>query len=216
MSFKAQAFLPPGVSVYPRYDTQLISGAISKLKFFLPTPGTVDDADNNYVANPFPGATNVVLLGISLSATQQIITDDSANSIDAAKITNSLYDSVLRLDTNGGREQKVLEPVYNYMNFAQSRSQATGDATNGTVNQVVLQSTGPRKIPNYFFFSKSESFQLYLEFPGSSVTFPTTANWTTSAQSGRGGFGIKATLWTADMNEAQLAQFNAKLNAAAN
>lgn len=213
MQWKAPSFLPPGISVYPRFDTQLISGALSKLTLFPPNPSSTEDADNNYIQNPFPGSKNIVALGLSLSLTLQVIADDSTNSIDAAKVVNSIFDSVLRLDSNGGREQKILEPISSYMNFAQTRTESTGDATNGTVTQITVQATGPRDFKNLFFFDKQEAFKMYLEFPGS-VTFPTTANWTASAQSGRGGFGLKSVLWCADMNDAQVAYYNQKLAAA--
>ena len=217
MQWKAPSFLPPGISVYPRFDTQLISGAVSKLTLFPPNPNSTEDADNNYIQNPFPGSKNIVALGLSLSLTAHTIKDDSANSIDAGFVVNSIFDTTLRLDSNGGREQKILEPITSYMNFAQTRSNVALIANTApayvAVSQYTIQATGPRQFQNLFFFDKQEAFKMYLEWPNS-VTFPTTANWTASDQFGRAGFGIKAVLWCADMNDQQTAYYNQKLAAA--
>jgi len=217
--WKANSYLPAGVSVYPRYDTQVISGSVTEVSFFPSSPGSRKDADTNYIANPFPGNKNIVLLGIALQPLLTVIKDDSANNIDAVSVVNTLFDSVIRLNANGGREQKILDPTMNYMNFANTGNSIAMMANTApayvSLSQLVIQSTGPRQLQNQFFFNKQESFEFKMEFPGQAgVTFPATADWGNSAQNGRGEFGVKAIFYCADMTNGQVEAYNSKLQAA--
>ena len=217
--WKASSYLPAGVAVYPRYDTQIISGAVTEVSFFPSSPGSRNDADTNYIANPFPGNKNIVLLGIALQPILTVIKDDSANNIDAVEVVNTLFDSVVRLNANGGREQKILDPTMNYMNFANTGNSIGLIANTApayvSVSQLTIQSTGPRQLQKQFFFNKQESFDCKMEFPGNAgVTFPTTTDWGNSAQNGRGSFGVKAIFYCADMTNDQVKIYNSKLQAA--
>lgn len=209
MSFKAKVPLPQGVEVLRRYDRRDIDGNTSKLSLFTPSP-TPNDPDNNYVNNPLPGAKNHVVLGLSLNVTNQHI--QSSANIDPVKVVNLLKDSVVKLDTNGGREERILHPLKDYMNFAQSGIVAAqsydsaGPSTDTTVI-ATLQATGPRIVDNLFYFEPNESFTFEVLFKNGD--FPAQSDWT------QGRFGIEAELYLAQMDSKQLAEYDRRLKQAA-
>lgn len=211
MSFKAKVPLPQGVEVLRRYDRRAIDGNISKLSLFTPSPAP-NDPDNNYVNNPLPGAQNHVILGLSINATLQHI--EEAANIDPVKVVNLLKDAVVKLDTNGGREERILHPLKDYMNFSQSQvsvaaanDNAAAPANLLTHTTITLQATGPRLVDNLFYFEPNESFTFEVLFKNGD--FPAEADWT------KGRFGIEAELYLAKMNAQQLQQYDRRLQAAA-
>lgn len=211
--FRATAKPPSGVDIIPLFDIREIDGGTldsAGLSMFTPGPVVVD-TDNNYVNNPLPGKMNHVLFGISIEPTMQIIEDDSTNSIDAVKAANFLKDATLKIYTNGGRDRKLLVPLKEFMNFASTKVEATGDATNGVVNLVTFESTGPRRLENLFYFGPNESWQFVVLFKNTG--FPTTANWTAH---GAGRFGLNATIFVGEMNDHQLAEYDQRLKHVAN
>lgn len=209
MSFKAKVPLPQGVEVLRRYDRRDIDGNTPKLSLFTPSPQP-NDPDNNYVNNPLPGAKNHVVLGLSLNLTNQHI--QSSANIDPVKVVNLMKDSVVKLDTNGGREERILHPLKDYMNFAQSGIVAaqsydsTGNSTDSTIIATV-QATGPRIVDNLFYFEPNESFTFEVLFKNGD--FPAQADWT------QGRFGIEAELYLAQMDAKQLAEYDRRLKQAA-
>ncbi|WP_020402801.1 hypothetical protein [Gracilimonas tropica] len=209
MSFKAKVQLPQGVEVLRRYDRREIDGNTPKLSLFTPSPQP-NDPDNNYVNNPLPGAKNHVVLGLSLNCTIQHL--ESAANIDPVKVVNLLKDAVVKLDTNGGREERILHPIKDYMNFSQSSivtAQSYDSAAPATETKIIatLQATGPRNIDNLFYFEPNESFTFEVLFKNGD--FPAQADWT------QGRFGVEAELYLAQMNAKQLAEYDRRLQAAA-
>lgn len=210
MSFKAKVPLPQGVEVLRRYDRRDIDGNISKLALFTPSP-TPNDPDNNYTNNPLPGASNHVVLGISVDCTLQLI--ETATNIDPVKVVNLLKDSVLKIETNAGREERILHPLKDYMNFAQTRANAAAISDGGTAPQAIthsiaaLQATGPRTIDNLFYFEPNESFTVEVLFKDGD--FPDQADWN------QGRFGLEVELYLAQMNNNQLGKYDDRLKSAA-
>lgn len=209
MSFKAKVTLPQGVEVLRRYDRRDIDGNTAKLSLFTPSPQP-NDPDNNYVNNPLPGAKNHVVLALSINATLQHI--EGSADIDPVKVVNLLKDAVVRVDTNGGREERILHPLKDYMNFSQSSivvAQSYDSTGNSTDSKVIatLQATGPRTIDNLFFFEPNESFTFEVLFKNGD--FPAQASWT------QGRFGLEAELYLAQMNAKQLADYDRRLQQAA-
>ncbi len=211
MSFKAKVPLPQGVEVLRRYDRRTISGNTSKLALFTPSP-TPNDPDNNYTNNPLPGAKNHVVLAMSVDCTlQHIITDEN---IDPVKVTNLLKDAVIKVETNGGREERILHPLKDYMNFSQTRANiaaiSDGEAENpAAISQtlITLQATGPRSIDNLFFFEPNESFTVEVLFANGD--FPEEQDWI------RGRFGLEVELYLAKMDGKQLQTYDDRLKQAA-
>lgn len=209
-TFKPRVPLPSGVEVLRRYDRREIDGNTAKTSLFTPSPQP-NDPDNNYTNNPLPGASNHVVLGISVDCLLQHI--ETAENIDPVKITNLLKDAVLKVETNGGREERILHPLKDYMNFAQSRaaiaaaSANTADAPVETSTIISLQATGPRLIDNLFFFEPNESFKVEVLFKNGD--FPAQAAWT------QGRFGIEVELYLAKMNKQQLDRYDQRLQQAA-
>lgn len=208
--FKSSVPLPQGVEVLRRYDRREIDGNTSKTALFTPSP-TPDDPDNNYVNNPLPGASNHVVLGISVDCTLQLI-EQTAN-IDPVKVINLLKDSVLKVETNGGREERILHPLKDYMNFAQTRAQVAaisdGETAPSAITHAIaaLQATGPRQIDNLFYFEPNESFTVEVIYKNGD--FPDQADFT------QGRFGLEVELYLAKMNSNQLNSYDAKLKRAA-
>lgn len=216
LMLRATAKLPAGVNVKALFDTQIIDGsnAVSALSFFKSNASQVN-TDNNYITNPLPGPYYNVVLGLSIETTMQVIEDDSTHSIDAVKVVNSLKDATVYILSNGGTERKVLLPLKDYMNFAQTKANVSLIANTApayvAVNAITLQSTGLRRFENLFYFEPNEAFQFQVLFYNTS--WPTTANWTAH---GSGRFGLVATMYTAPMTKLQLDEYNNRLlNAAA-
>ncbi|PKD43755.1 hypothetical protein CWD77_09355 [Rhodohalobacter barkolensis] len=210
MSFKAKVPLPAGVEVLRRYDRRAIDGNTSKLSLFTPSP-TPNDPDNNYVNNPLPGAKNHVVLAMSVDCTLQLI--KSADNIDPVAVVNRLKDAVIKVETNGGREERILHPLKDYMNFSQTRAAVAAIADGGTPvgaiseSLITLQATGPRTIDNLFFFEPNESFTVEVLFNNGS--FPAQSDWT------YGRFGLEVELYLGQMNGQQLQTYDRRLQQAA-
>lgn len=210
MSFKAKVPLPSGVEVLRRYDRRAIDGNTSKLSLFTPSP-TPNDPDNNYVNNPLPGAKNHVVLAMSVDCTLQLI--KSAENIDPVAVVNRLKDAVIKVETNGGREERILHPLKDYMNFSQTRAAVAAIADGGTPvgaiseSLITLQATGPRTIDNLFFFEPNESFTVEVLFNNGS--FPAQSDWT------YGRFGLEVELYLGKMNGQQLQTYDRRLQQAA-
>lgn len=210
MSFKAKVPVPAGVELLRRYDRRAIDGSTSKLSLF--TPGPVqDDPDNNYVNNPLPGAKNHVVLGIAVSSTIGLL--ETATDIDPVKVSNLLQDAILKVETNGGREERILHPLKDYMNFSQSRGSVAAISDGGTPpapithSIVTIQATGPRTVDNLFFFEPNESFTVEVVFKNGD--FPAQSAWT------KGRFGLEVELFLAQMSGQQLQTYDTRLKQAA-
>ncbi|WP_133120207.1 hypothetical protein [Rhodohalobacter barkolensis] len=193
-----------------RYDRRAIDGNTSKLSLFTPSP-TPNDPDNNYVNNPLPGAKNHVVLAMSVDCTLQLI--KSADNIDPVAVVNRLKDAVIKVETNGGREERILHPLKDYMNFSQTRAAVAAIADGGTPvgaiseSLITLQATGPRTIDNLFFFEPNESFTVEVLFNNGS--FPAQSDWT------YGRFGLEVELYLGQMNGQQLQTYDRRLQQAA-
>lgn len=210
MSFKAKIPVPAGVEIQRRYDRREIDGNTPKLSLFTPSP-TPNDPDNNYVNNPLPGAKNHVMLGISVSCLLPSIETEA--NVDPVKVANLLQDSVLKVETNGGREERILHPLKDYMNFSQTRPAVAAISDGGappaaiTHSIVQLQATGPRSIDNLFYFEPNESFTTEVLFKDGS--FPAQSDFT------KGRFGLEIEFYLAEMNNQQLQAYDNRLKSAA-
>lgn len=211
MSFKAKVPLPSGVEVLRRYDRRDIDGNTSKLSLFTPSPAP-NHPDNNYVNNPLPGAKNHVVLALSVDCTMQIL--KTAENIDPVAVVNRLKDAVIKVQTNGGREERILHPLKDYMNFSQTRSAIAAISDGASENPsaiseslITLQATGPRTLDNLFFFEPNESFTVEVEFKNGQ--FPAQSDWTF------GRFGLEVELYLAQMDGQQLQTYDQRLKQAA-
>lgn len=203
--FKPKVALPSGVEVLRRYDRKEIDGQTSTLRFFRPD-ATQEDTVDNYVKNPLPGNRNHVVLALSVGLIGQSIV--SNDDVDPISVINNLKDSVLKIETNGGREERILHPLKDYMNFAQTRvayaaaTDNTTDAEQQTHSIVTLQATGPRYIDNLFYFEPNEAFKAEILF--GQGTFPDQAQFDDK-------FGLEVELFLAQMNDNQLKRYEQKL-----
>lgn len=210
MSFKAKVPVPAGVEILRRYDRREIDGQTSKLGLFLPGSAQ-NDEDRNYANIPLQGAKNHVVLGISVSALMPTIETEA--NVDTAKVVNNLSDSVLKIETNGGREERITHPLKDYMNFSQTRVSTAAISDGSTAPQAIshtvaqLQATGPRNIDNLFYFEPNESFTVNVLFK--TGDFPAQADFT------KGRFGLEVELYLAQMNNNQLNTYDRRLQQAA-
>ena len=205
--FKPYATLPPHVEVQTLFDRQIIDGVTTSLQFFQPNPSGVE-TDNYYLNNPLTGDKYHVLLGFGIESLMPVISSEGGNN--PVKVLNNLKDAVVKITTNGGRDQAILEPLKNYMNFSQNGS-AVGQCYDGTgtvthtTSIVVLQSTRPRPIPNLFYFDKNERWKFEIAF--AQGNFPAAGSWT------KGRFGLEATIKIASMSEGQLNEYKRRCRA---
>jgi hypothetical protein len=207
MSFKAKVPVPAGVEILRRYDRREIDGQTSKLGLFLPG-SPQNDEDRNYANMPLQGAKNHVVLGISISPLMTTIETEA--NVDPVKVVNNLNDAVLKIETNGGREERITHPLKDYMNFSQTRAAvASSYDTNSVVNNsiVQLQATGPRNIDNLFYFEPNESFTVNVLFK--------TGDFPAQSDFSKGRFGLEVELYLAQMNNQQLKRYDQRLKQAA-
>jgi hypothetical protein len=210
MSFKAKVPVPAGVEILRRYDRREIDGQTSKLSLF--TPGSAqNDEDRNYANMPLQGAKNHVVLGISVSPLMTTI--ESEANVDPVKVVNNLNDAVLKIETNGGREERITHPLKDYMNFSQTRASVSAISDGGTAPQAIshsvvqLQATGPRNIDNLFYFEPNESFTVNVLFK--------TGDFPNQADFSKGRFGLEVELYLAQMDNGQLNRYDTRLQQAA-
>lgn len=210
MSYKAKVPVPAGVEILRRYDRREIDGQTSKLGLFLPG-SPQNDEDRNYANMPLQGAKNHVVLGISVSPLMTTI--ETEPNVDPVKVVNNLNDAILKIETNGGREERITHPLKDYMNFSQTRTATAAISDGGTAPQAVthslvqLQATGPRQIDNLFYFEPNESFTVNVLFK--------TGDFPAQADFSKGRFGIEVELYLAQMDNGQLNSYDTRLKQAA-
>ena len=213
MSYKNIPALPSNVEIIKRFDTREIDGSTSKLGLFPPNPAR-DESQRNYVSNPFQGDFNHIVLDLSLNLTSHLIVEDDAGNVKPAEIMNALKDATVLIETNGGRTERILQPVSDYMNFSQTRTvigaandNATAPANLLTKTVVTVEATGPRRVPDLFYLTRNESFTFDIVFKDGSV-FPSKANYTP------GRLAITAQFTLAQVTDGQLNQYKAAFRSA--
>ena len=202
--FRKSVVLPDNAPVIPFYDVREIDGTTTELKFFLPNPSR-EDNDNNYRGNPLPGDNNFVLMAIKVDATIKNI--KSTANIDPQKVVNQLTDAVIEIRSNRGREEALLTPLDEYMNLNGIQASNYHDGTNFE-QSITLQASKPRRIDNLFAFGPNGAWDLSIHFK--TGDFPAQADWST------GRFGLKTTLYMAELTSQQLARYEQRLEAVAN
>lgn len=206
--FRPKVRIPDNAPVYPIFDVREIDGQTNDLKLFQPGPDR-KSTNNNYINNPVPGDDNLVVLAIKLECTLRQI--KSATDIDPAKILNNLADGVVEIKSNRGRDEALNQPIEEFMEL--SNGVQVSNYHNGTdFQQVVYLPAGkPRHLDNLFAFGPNGNWDFTVKFH--SGAFPAKSAFTSA---GYGRFGLKATIYVAEMNDAQLEEYNRRLEKAAN
>lgn len=208
MGFRPNVPLPSGVEIKPYYDIRELTGAETKEhELFKPNPSGVDE-DNNYRSNPLPGQKNHVVLAISIMLNKPFLYNAVEDSVDVFKVANQLKDAVLTINTEGGRFEAIKQNVEDYFNFSGVQGSVANYNDTGEKSRdlIIMPSTPPRPLPNLFAIESQESFTSKIKF--ATKGFPAASDYSDGL-----ALRVGLKLWTAEMTNAQLSEYQSRLAA---
>jgi len=206
--FRPKVRIPDNAPVYPIHDVREIDGQTSKLKMFMPGPDRIP-TNNSYINNPVPGDDNLVVLAIKMECTLRQI--KTATDIDPAKILNNLADAVVEIKSNRGRDEALKQPIEEFMELSNGVQVSNYHDGINFEQTIYLPSGKPRHLDNLFAFGPNGNWDFSVDFH--TGDFPAKQKF---VDAGYGRFGLKATLYVAEMTDEQLAEYNRRLEKAAN